>query len=84
MAIARLPRKIENDANFVVYKGGYKRTIGTTGITLLFSYIYMVYKIIFKIKLAPKNFVKTPISQFRMGKPLSIGKFWPKIVFFFS
>ena len=34
------------------------------------------------IKLAPKNFVKPPISQFRMGKPLSIGKFWPKIVFF--
>ena len=38
--------------------------------------------IIHYLKLAPKNFVKTPISQFRMGKPLSKGKFWPKIVFF--
>ena len=51
MAIARLPRKIENVANIVVYKGGYKWTIGTTRITLLFSYIYKVYKIVFKIKL---------------------------------
>ena len=34
------------------------------------------------LKIAPKSLSKTTISHFKVGKQLSIGQFWPKILFF--
>ena len=48
----------------------------------LYVGMWDIYILYCYVKLAAKNLVKTAIGQFKMGKQLSIGQFWPKILFF--